>query len=119
MPDCDAANRCPYQERISKMEARLESKDGTMGRVEQKLDTLLTQVGKIELLEHKHATQSDTINRAFESLAEVRQQSIDTARGLADLLSQIRGMARSAYILWSLMGAAVVASLWRSFLGVG
>lgn len=106
MPDC--STNCPYIGRITKLEAHQDHIAPMMSKMDSKLDTVILGLSRVEILELKHSTHTESINRAFTRIEAVEEQAKATAKVLADLLSQIKGMTRLAVVLWAGTGATVI-----------
>lgn len=105
MSDCSA--NCPYIGRITKLETQQDHITPMMNKMDSKLDTVILGLSRVEILELKHSTHSESLNRAFNRIEAVEEQARATAKVLADLLSQIKGMTRLAIIIWAGTGATV------------
>jgi len=106
MPECTGT--CPYIGRIAKLETQQDHLGPMINKMDSKLDTVLLGLGRVEILELKHATNTDAINRAFTRIDSVEGQIESTAKVLNDLLSQIKGMTRLAMVFWACTGASII-----------
>lgn len=105
MSDC--FNQCPHLGRIAKLETQYDHVTPLINKLDGKLDQVILSLGRVEVLESKHNNHAESLARAFDRIGLIERQSLDTARALADLLSQIKGMTRMGIILWTAMGSAV------------
>lgn len=104
MSDCQ---NCPHVSRISKTETQIDHIGALFIKMDLKLDQVIVALARVEILEVKHGTHTDALGRAFERIEIIERQSSETAKSLADLLSQIKGMTRAAVVAWTIMGAVV------------
>jgi hypothetical protein len=93
---------------MTKLETQQDYLSPVINKMDNKLDTVILGLNRVEILELKHSNHADSINRAFTRIEAVEEQTKATAKVLADLLSQIKGMTRLALILWGATGATVV-----------
>ena len=94
----------------------------SIGSMVDKLDKILEKVNRIDILEEKHSTQQADITRAhrkIEMLETAHNVEIDTvAKRVEDLavesrkfMNETNGMARMAWIVWTMMGSGLVVML--------
>ena len=108
---------CPHVGRISKLEAQQDHVAQTVLKIDAKLDQVLLALGRVEVLENKHAHHTEALGRAFARIESIEKQSRDTAAALSDLMSQIKGMSRLALVIWMVMGSAVGVLVTKVFSG--
>lgn len=106
MPECTGT--CPYVGRIAKLETQQDHIVPMINKMDNKLDTVLLGLGRVEILELKHANNSESISRAFNRIDSVEVQIETTTKVLNDLLSQIKGMTRLAIVFWACTGASII-----------
>lgn len=105
MPDCSV--NCPHTSRITKLETQYDLLVPTIGKIDGKLDIVVGGLNRVELLETKHSTHTEAIERAFKRIEVVEAQSVTTAKALADMLSQLKGMYRLGVVMWVVLGGTI------------
>ena len=111
-----------HERRLIGVEHTSESIKVMMESVNIKLDKILEKVNRIDILEEKHSTQQADITRAhrkIELLETAHNVEIDTMSKRVDELSvesrkfmnETNGMARMAWIVWTMMGSGLVVML--------
>lgn len=108
---------CPHAGRISKLEAQQDHVAQVVLKMDGKLDQVLLALGRVEVLESKHAHHTEALGRAFARIESIEKQSKDTATALNDLMSQIKGVSRLAIVLWTVLGGTVGVLITKVFAG--
>lgn len=93
--------------KLSLLEQREADSRSMMVSMNGKLDLIVASLARVQLLEEKHANQNEAVARAFKKL-EAQEVVLDT---LLAFKNKIEGMATMAWLLWTGMGAAMVAML--------
>lgn len=105
MTDCPT--NCPYVGRITTLEAQHNLLTPLVNKIDSKMDQVIVSLGKIEVIELKHATHTEALDRAFKRIEDNEKQLEATTVIVRDVLSQLKGMMRVAIVLWTIFGGAL------------
>jgi hypothetical protein len=105
MAEC--STNCPHLSRIAKLETQFDYLAPLINKMDGKIDQVILGLSRVEVLESKHFGHGEALGRAFERIESVEQESLNTSKALADLLSQIKAITRLAVVLWTVLGGAV------------
>ena len=105
MPECDLG--CNQSSRIAKLETQHDYVGSMINHMNAKLDQVIIGLGNVALLEVKHNNHAESLNRAFSRIEIVEKQAATTQQALAEILNQIRGMARMAVVVWACIGGTL------------
>ena len=83
----------------------------TMDSVSMKLDLILAQITKVAVLEEKHSSSAQDINRAHLYIANLEKEVDKLSIEVREFISYSKGVARTAWGVWAVMGSAVIAML--------
>jgi hypothetical protein len=113
MTDASCSNppSCTQLGRIATLEAQHDHVLHAIGKMDEKLDRVITMLGRVEVLESKHLSHNEALARAFSRIELAERRLDETALKLNDLMSQIKGMTRAAVVLWTVMGGSVTYAL--------
>lgn len=92
----------------------LHSRDAaqkTLEGVSTKLDLILAQITRVAILEEKHSNSAADITRAHDKIAVVEQELETLSREVRDYMAYSRGVTRTAWAIWTLMGSGLGAML--------
>ena len=105
---------CSHIHRIAALEKRDDELLAELRKMSEKfdakLDTIITQVTKIEVLEVNHRYHMDAMDRAFAKIKELD----DSCKTLNEYKNKAEGMVRMAWLLWGAMGTGVGALIIRA-----
>lgn len=105
MSDCSPT--CPFGNRITKLETQYDLLTPLVSKIDLKLDQVILGLSRVEILELKHDNHSESLNRAFSRIEATEKQIAATTQAVQDMISQVKGMARVALVVWTLFGATV------------
>jgi len=122
-----------HEKRLSNVEHATDSLQILMESVDTKVDKILEKVNRIDLLELKHDTQKDElakVEQKIKRVSEVHDKAVDvlmhehnkkfdeiskTVSALAlesrQFINETRGMAKMAWIIWTIMGSGLFVML--------
>lgn len=100
-----------HEKRLSLLEQSFQQIPRSMDSVNAKMDMILAQITKVAILEEKHRSQQLDIAHAHDKLARLEQKHDGLQKEVMQFINEARGMARMAWVVWTLLGTTVVALL--------
>ena len=105
---------CASHHRITALEKRDEDLLSEIRKMSEKfdskLDMIISQVTKIEVLEVNHSYHKDAMDRAFKKIEQLEANCTT----LVEYKNKAEGMAKMAWLLWSGMGISVVGLIFKA-----
>jgi len=93
--------------KVALLEQREADHRTMLAAMDGKLSTILVSLSRIQLLENQHMNQNEAVVRAFKKIEDLET----TTDALLAAKNKIEGMATMAWLLWTGMGASIVAML--------
>jgi vacuolar-type H+-ATPase subunit D/Vma8 len=100
-----------HEKRLSLLEQSFQQIPRSMDSVNAKMDMILVQITKVAILEEKHRSQQLDIAHAHDKLVSLEQKHDGLQKEVMQFINEARGMARMAWVVWTLLGTTVVALL--------
>ena len=116
--DRRASHECKHESTISGLTHDRDAMKNTLEGVSTKLDLILAQITKVAILEERHTNSTLDINRAHAYIADLREDVDTLSKEVREFINYSKGAARTAWAVWSFMGATVLAVLGKVLFGV-
>jgi hypothetical protein len=102
---------CTQLETIHSLVSDRDGMKKTMEGVSTKLDLILAQITKVAILEERHTNSVTDINRAHMYIANLEKETKALSVEVRDFISYSKGVARTAWAVWSLLAGTVLMLL--------
>lgn len=111
-----------HERRLISVEHAADSIKEMLQSLDSKMDKVLEKINRIDVLEEKNAAQQAEVARAHQRVAEHEQEHAKDvahfeekvsalARETRQFISETKGMARMAWILWGIVSSGVFIML--------
>ena len=100
---------CTENGRIATLENQIAMVGKTLERLDGKLDQILLEVAKVQVLEERHSNSSQALERAFRAINDTATHVKSVDCELQANLNKLRGMKYLAWVLWTILGGVVTA----------
>lgn len=100
-----------HEKRLALLEQSYQQIPRSMDSINAKMDMILVQITKVAILEEKNRAQQMDITHAHDKLTRLEQKHDVLKTEVMQFINEARGMARMAWVVWTLLGTTVVALL--------
>ena len=98
---------CTENGRIATLENQIAMVGKTLERLDGKLDQILLEVAKVQVLEERHSNSSQALERAFKAINNTATHVRNVDNELQANLNKLKGMKYFAWVLWTILGGVV------------